>query len=62
MDAIQSLATQVMREFLKHCEISDHSLEPLNQCILDISTVGEQDESRKIVTICLDKMLTLLSL
>ncbi|KID94657.1 hypothetical protein MAJ_09377, partial [Metarhizium majus ARSEF 297] len=39
MDAIQALATQLMREFLKHCDISDHSLEPFNQSILDIATV-----------------------
>lgn len=45
MDAIQALATQLMREFLKHCDISDYSLEPFNQSIIDIATVGEQDES-----------------
>lgn len=48
MDAIQALATQLMREFLKHCDISDHSLEPFNQSILDIATVGEQDKSKGI--------------
>lgn len=46
MDAIQALATQLMREFLKHCDISDHSLEPFNQSILDIATVGEQDKQK----------------
>ena len=48
MDAIQALATQVMREFMKHCDISDYSLEPLNQCILDMATVGKQNESQGI--------------
>ncbi|QLI66452.1 uncharacterized protein G6M90_00g030560 [Metarhizium brunneum] len=42
MDAIQALATQLMREFLKHCDISDHSLEPFNQSILDMATVGPE--------------------
>ncbi|KID60060.1 hypothetical protein MBR_10477, partial [Metarhizium brunneum ARSEF 3297] len=46
MDAIQALATQLMREFLKHCDISDHSLEPFNQSILDMATVGEQDKQK----------------
>lgn len=41
MDAIQAIATRMMRELMKHCEISDHSLEPFNQYILDISTFGE---------------------
>lgn len=63
MDAIQALATQLMREFLKHCDISDHSLEPFNQSILDIATVGEQDKQKpRYFSFCLDRMLTLRSL
>lgn len=61
MDAIQALATQVMREVLKHCDISEHSLEPFNQAILDIATAGEQDERQGIFSACFDSMLTLFS-